>query len=118
MLKEFREFALRGRVLDMSVGIIIGAAFTSIVNSLVDDILMPPLGWLLGGINLENFYLTLNNGSTGGPFASLADAQAAGGGDDQSRSVHQRGHLLPAGRPGYVLPDPGHQPPPDCTIRR
>ncbi|RLD06006.1 MAG: large conductance mechanosensitive channel protein MscL [Chloroflexota bacterium] len=78
MFKEFRDFALRGNVLDMAVGIIIGAAFTSIVNSLVNDILMPPLGWLLGGINFENFYLTLNSGSTPGPYTSLADAGAAG----------------------------------------
>lgn len=78
MLKEFREFALRGNVLDLAVGIIIGAAFTSIVNSLVNDILMPPVGWLLGGINFEDFYLTLKSGSTAGPYASLADASAAG----------------------------------------
>lgn len=78
MLKEFREFALRGNVLDLAVGIIIGAAFTSIVNSLVNDILMPPVGWLLGGINFEDFYLTLKSGSTTGPYASLADASAAG----------------------------------------
>ena len=78
MLKEFREFALRGNVMDMAVGIIIGAAFTSIVNSLVNDILMPPLGWLLGGMDFSNFYLTLKPGSQGGPYAALADAQAAG----------------------------------------
>jgi len=78
MLKEFRDFALRGNLLDMAVGIIIGAAFTSIVNSLVNDILMPPLGWLLGGIDFGNFYLTLKVGSPAGPYSSLADAQAAG----------------------------------------
>jgi len=78
MLKEFRKFALRGNVIDMAVGIIIGAAFTSIVNSLVNDILMPPLGWLLGGIDFENFYLTLKTGTPVGPYSSLADAQAAG----------------------------------------
>ncbi len=78
MLKEFREFALRGNVMDMAVGIIIGAAFTSIVKSLVNDILMPPLGWLLGGMDFSNFYLTLKPGSPDGPYAALADAQAAG----------------------------------------
>jgi len=78
MLKEFKEFALRGRVMDMAVGIIIGAAFTSIVNSLVNDILMPPLGWLLGGVDFSNLYLTIKPGSPSGPYPSLADAGAAG----------------------------------------
>ncbi len=78
MLKEFKDFALRGNVMDMAVGIIIGAAFGSIVNSLVKDILMPPLGWLLGGVDFENFYITIASGSPAGPYLSLADAQAAG----------------------------------------
>lgn len=78
MLKEFRNFALRGNVLDMAVGIIIGASFSTIVNSLVNDILMPPFGWLLGGVNFENFYLTLKPGSPSGPYTSLTDAQSAG----------------------------------------
>jgi len=78
MLKEFRNFALRGNVLDMAVGIIIGASFSTIVNSLVNDVLMPPFGWLLGGVNFENFYLTVKPGSPIGPYASLADAQVAG----------------------------------------
>ena len=78
MLKEFREFALRGNVMDMAVGIIIGAAFTSIVKSLVNDIIMPPLGLLLGGVDFSNFYLVLKPGSPDGPYNSLADAGAAG----------------------------------------
>jgi large conductance mechanosensitive channel len=78
MLKEFKNFALRGNVMDMAVGIIIGAAFSSIVNSLVNDILMPPFGWLLGGVNFQNFYLTIKTGIPAGPYASLADAHAAG----------------------------------------
>ena len=78
MLKEFKEFALRGRVLDMAVGIIIGSAFTSIVNSLVNDIIMPPFGWLLGGVEFEDFYLLVKSGSPAGPYTTLADAQAAG----------------------------------------
>jgi large conductance mechanosensitive channel len=78
MLKEFREFALRGNVLDMAVGIIIGASFGSIVNSLVDNILMPPIGWLLGGVDFGNYYLTLKAGTPAGPYLSLADAQGAG----------------------------------------
>lgn len=78
MLKEFKEFALRGNVMDMAIGIIIGAAFSTIVNSLVKDILMPPFGWLLGGVDFENFYLTIQSGTPAGPYASLAEAQAAG----------------------------------------
>lgn len=78
MLKEFKDFALRGNVLDMAVGIIIGAAFSTIVNSLVNDIIMPPFGWLLGGVDFENFYLTVKSGSPIGPYTSLADAQVAG----------------------------------------
>lgn len=78
MLKEFREFALRGSVLDLAVGIIIGAAFTSIINSLVNDIIMPPLGLLLGGVDFTNFYVTLKPGSPAGPYSALTDAQAAG----------------------------------------
>jgi len=78
MLKEFREFALRGNVMDMAVGIIIGAAFSTIVNSLVNDILMPPFGWLLGGVDFENFYLTIHAGTPAGPYLSLTNAQTAG----------------------------------------
>ncbi len=78
MLKEFKNFALRGNVLDMAVGIIIGASFGTIINSLVNDILMPPIGWLLGGVNFENFYLTVKTGTPVGPYPSLIDAQTAG----------------------------------------
>lgn len=78
MLKEFKNFALRGNVLDMAVGIIIGASFSTIINSLVNDILMPPFGWLLGGVDFENFYLTIKTGSPAGPYSSLTDAQTAG----------------------------------------
>ncbi len=78
MLKEFKNFALRGNVLDMAVGIIIGASFSTIVNSLVNDILMPPFGWFLGGVDFENFYLTIKSGTPGGPYLSLPDARAAG----------------------------------------
>jgi len=78
MLREFKEFALRGNVVDMAVGIIIGAAFGAIVKSLVDDIIMPPIGLLLGGVEFTNLYFLLKPGSPAGPYASLADAQAAG----------------------------------------
>ncbi len=78
MFKEFKEFALRGNVADMAVGIIIGGAFGTIVKSLVDDVLMPPIGLLLGGVDFSNFFLVLKEGSTPGPYTALADARAAG----------------------------------------
>jgi large conductance mechanosensitive channel len=78
MLKEFKEFALRGNVVDMAVGIIIGAAFGTIVKSLVDDVIMPPIGLLLGGVDFSNFFILLKAGAQAPPYASLADAQAAG----------------------------------------
>jgi large conductance mechanosensitive channel len=78
MLKEFKEFVLRGNVVDMAVGIIIGAAFGTIVASLVGDIIMPPIGLLLGGVDFANFFILLKVGSPSAPYASLADAQAAG----------------------------------------
>ena len=78
MLKEFKEFAMRGNVVDMAVGIIIGAAFGSIVNSLVNDVLMPPIGLLLGGVDFSNLFAVINPGEPAGPYISLADAQAAG----------------------------------------
>ena len=73
MLKEFKEFALRGNVLDMAIGIVIGAAFGSVVNSLVKDILMPPIGFLLGRADFSNLFISLS-----GHYATLAEAQAAG----------------------------------------
>jgi large conductance mechanosensitive channel len=77
MLKEFKEFTLRGNVVDMAVGIIIGAAFGTIVNSLVNDVIMPPIGLLLGGVDFTNLFILLKAGSPAAPYASLADAQAA-----------------------------------------
>ena len=78
MLKDFKEFAMRGNVVDMAVGIIIGAAFGSIVNSLVSDIIMPPIGLLLGNIDFSNLFIVLKGGTVAGPYASLADAKVAG----------------------------------------
>jgi large conductance mechanosensitive channel len=78
MFKEFKEFAMRGNVVDMAVGIIIGAAFGTIVKSLVSDVIMPPIGLLLGNVDFTNLFVVLRQGAAVGPYASLADAQAAG----------------------------------------
>ncbi|MDP2619320.1 MAG: large conductance mechanosensitive channel protein MscL [Hyphomicrobiales bacterium] len=75
MFKEFKEFAMRGNVVDMAVGIVIGAAFSTIVKSLVDDILMPPIGLILGGVDFSNIFITLTGT---GDYASLKAAQDAG----------------------------------------
>ncbi len=75
MLKEFRDFAMRGNVIDLAIGIIIGAAFTTVVNSLVKDIIMPPIGYLMNGIDFSNFFITLTGS---GEYPSLKAAQDAG----------------------------------------
>jgi len=78
VLKEFKEFAMRGNVIDMAVGIIIGVAFGGIVSSLVKDVIMPPIGILLGNVDFTNLFIVLKQGSAPGPYPSLAQAQAAG----------------------------------------
>ncbi len=78
MLKEFKEFAMRGNVIDMAVGVIIGGAFGTIAKSLVADVLMPPIGLLLGGVDFSNLFVTLKDGVPPGPYLALSDAQAAG----------------------------------------
>jgi len=78
MLREFREFAVRGNALDMAVGIIIGAAFGAIVNSLVQDIIMPPIGLALGNVDFSNIFVVLKEGKVAGPYASVAAAKSAG----------------------------------------
>jgi large conductance mechanosensitive channel len=79
MLKDFKEFVVRGNVVDMAVGIVIGAAFGAIVKSFVDDVLMPPIGLLLGNVDFSNIFITLREGAkAAGPYASLAAAKAAG----------------------------------------
>lgn len=77
-VNEFKKFAMRGNVIDMAVGIIIGAAFGKIVDSLVKDVIMPPIGLLLGKVDFSNLYLVLKSGATEAPYNSLAAAQAAG----------------------------------------
>lgn len=78
MLKEFKEFAVKGNVVDMAVGIIIGGAFGTIVKSLVADVIMPPIGLLLGGVDFTNLFFVLKRGSAQGAINSLAEAQATG----------------------------------------
>lgn len=78
MLSEFKKFVMRGNVIDMAVGIIIGGAFTKIVNSMVADIMMPPLGLLLGKVDFSNWFVVIKQGTTAGPYTTMADAQAAG----------------------------------------
>ncbi len=74
MFKEFKEFAMKGNVVDMAIGVIIGGAFGKIVASLVKDVIMPPIGYMMGGVNFDNLFITLNGKS----YASLAEATAAG----------------------------------------
>ena len=79
MFKDFKEFVMRGNVVDMAVGIVIGAAFGGIVKSFVDDVLMPPIGLLLGNVDFSNLFITLKEGAkAAGPYASLAAAKTAG----------------------------------------
>ncbi len=78
MFKEFKEFAMRGNVVDMAVGIIIGAAFGTIVKSLVDEVIMPPIGLLLGNVDFTDLFITLKEGATAGPYLTLAAAKEAG----------------------------------------
>jgi large conductance mechanosensitive channel len=78
MLDEFKKFVLRGNVFDMAVGIVIGTAFGAIVKSLVADVIMPPIGLLLGKVDFSNLYVLLKAGDPVGPYASLVDAQTAG----------------------------------------
>ena len=78
MFKEFKAFAMRGNMVDMAVGIIIGVAFGTIIGSLVNDVLMPPIGLLLGNVDFSNMFVVMKDGNPMGPYASLAAAKAAG----------------------------------------
>ncbi len=78
MLKEFKEFAVKGNMVDMAVGIVIGAAFSAIVSSLVDDVIMPPIGLLIGGVDFSQLFLVLSEGTTPGPYLTVEAATAAG----------------------------------------
>lgn len=79
LVSEFKEFAVKGNVIDLAVGLIIGAEFGKIVNSLVQDVVMPPIGLVIGNVDFKNLFLVLKDGATAaGPYATLADAQKAG----------------------------------------
>lgn len=78
MFKEFKEFAVKGNMLDMAVGIVIGAAFSAIVSSMVDDIIMPPIGLILGNVDFSQIFLVLKQGTPEGPYATVAAAKEAG----------------------------------------
>ena len=78
MLKEFKEFAAKGNMLDMAVGIVIGAAFATIISSLVNDIIMPPIGMALGGVDFSELFVVIGQGDPAGPYATLAAAKEAG----------------------------------------
>jgi large conductance mechanosensitive channel len=78
MLKEFKEFALRGNVVDMAIGILIGGAFAPIARSLVDDVIMPPIGLVIGNVNFDDLFWVLREGATAAPYASLEVAREAG----------------------------------------
>jgi large conductance mechanosensitive channel len=78
MFKEFREFAMRGNVVDMAVGIVIGAAFGSIINSFVADVIMPPIGLILGNVDFSGMFVVLKEGKVAGPYETISAAKAAG----------------------------------------
>lgn len=78
MLKEFKDFAMKGNVVDLAVGVIIGASFGSVVKSLVDDIIMPPIGYILGNVDFTNLFIVIKEGALPGPYMTLADATKAG----------------------------------------
>jgi len=78
MLKEFKEFAMKGNMLDMAIGIVIGAAFGKIIESLVKDVIMPPIGLLMGGVDFSNMFAVLKQGKEAGPYATVELAQKAG----------------------------------------
>lgn len=79
IMKEFKEFAVKGNVVDLAIGLIIGAEFGKIINSLVQDVIMPPIGLLIGNVDFKNLFITLKEGVTQpAPYLTLVDAQKAG----------------------------------------
>ncbi len=106
MLKDFKAFVLRGNVLDLAIAVIIGTAFGKIITSLVNDIIMPPLGLLFGRVDFSSLFISLS----GVPYASLPDAQAAGRADAQLRRVHPGAGGFPDRRAGDVRFDSSRHP--------
>ncbi len=94
MIKEFKEFAMRGSVVDMGVGIVIGAAFGNIVKSVVDDVIMPPIGLLLGNVDFSNLFLVLKAGKVPGPYAKSCRSQGSGRSHFKCGSLHQHHYQL------------------------
>ncbi len=95
MFKEFREFAMRGNVVDLAVGVIIGAAFGTVVNSLVNDVIMPPIGLILGGVDFSSLFVVLKQGTkAAGPYMPAGGSKARRRGHGQHRRLHQRAHQL------------------------
>lgn len=78
MFKEFKEFAVKGNMVDMAVGIMIGAAFGAIITSLVNDVIMPPVGLMLGGLDFSSLFIVLKEGATAGPYLTVEEAKTAG----------------------------------------
>lgn len=78
MLKDFKDFIMRGNIIDLAVGIVIGVAFGTIVKSLISDVVMPPIGLLLGGVDFVDLFVVLRDGEIGAPYLYLAAAKAAG----------------------------------------
>lgn len=78
IMQEFRDFAVKGNMVDMAVGLIIGAEFGKIVNSLVSDVIMPPIGLLIGGVDFKDLFILIKEGSTPAPYLTIADAKTAG----------------------------------------
>lgn len=78
LFEEFKKFAVKGNVIDLAVALVVGNAFGAVVKSLVDDVLMPPIGLVLGRVDFSNLYVVLNSGAVAGPYATLADATKAG----------------------------------------
>ena len=103
MFKEFREFAVKGNVVDLAVGVIIGAAFGAIVGSLVADIVMPPLGLLLGGVDFKDFFVVLKEGAKAAPpYGDPGRGQGRRSGHAELRPVPQRRLQLPHRRVGHL----------------
>ncbi len=107
MLKEFKEFALKGSVLDMAIGIVIGGAFSPIVKSLVDDVLMPPIGMLVGGVDFSNLFVVLRAGAE---VRHPGRGPAGGGGDGELRRLRQHRHHLHHRRLCHLHHGQEHQP--------